>query len=49
MIMMPYFACIDAVYCIKHNALLKARKINSDMFCSVFLGCAGEEEPGRGG
>ena len=48
-IIMPYLSSIDAACSIKHNALMKARNINSDMFCSVVLGCEGEEEPGRGG
>lgn len=46
---MPYLVCIDAVLPIKHNALLKARNINGDMFCSVVLGCASGEELGSGG
>lgn len=47
-IVMPYFAFVCAVYSIKHNALMKARKINSDMFCSVVLGCAAGDEVRRG-
>ena len=48
-IIIPYSEFMDAAYRLKHNTFMKALNINGDMFCSVVLGCAGEEEPGRGG
>ena len=34
----PYSVCLDDDFTIKHNALLIAWNINSDMFCENILG-----------